>query len=417
MKILFVSDDFLPAIGGISLMVHGLAEACSALGHDVTVLAPGGGESGNWSRLYRIIRDTRPRPGGGRRYASLVYARHTTRQVRKAVDSVKPDIILLGVYRTYARACLKVGKRFGILVGGLVHGSDELLAFRNRRSLLRALAGRVVGWPTFRQHVLMYLRDADKIFANSSTTAAYVERGSGRRPVVIGCGVPDALVAAAIPSERSSAERRLTRARLGLPDVPTVGFLGRLVVRKNCEAIIRSLSELSDCNALIVGDGPTRGSLDALARELGVSERVSIVGQVDEGLKQEYLRAMDVFCMPSRDINGEDVEGFGIVFLEAAAAGVPVVGGRSGGIPDVVQHERTGLLANPNDWRDVASCLRRMLQDRQLAADCVSAAQARLRDEFNWVAIARRIVSEMSGAGPNRLSGYTGRDRQSTTKV
>jgi phosphatidylinositol alpha-1,6-mannosyltransferase len=329
--------------------------------------------------------------------ARFLHDRRTARWLRELVQDFRPAAILLGVYKDYAKACLMAARRAHIPLGGLVHGLDVVSVLDRRPSGLLAWLGRMVG-ASARKRVLLYLLNADRVFVNSSVTSAHVERRSGRKPITIGCGVPAAALLKTSTIEQATTQRPAMRARLGLNEAPTIGFLGRLVVRKNVESILESLTVLPECNALIVGDGPVRASLQLLARELGVSERALFVGEVDEQSKWDYLQAMDVFCMPSKEVGSYNFEGFGIAFLEATVAGVPVVGGRSGGIPDVVIHEQTGLLADPDNWRDVASCLRRMLDDRELAAQCVRAAQAQLRDRFNWPAIARRVIDELQEA-------------------
>jgi len=395
MRVLFVSGDFFPVIGGISLMVHGLAEACVDLGHDVTVLAPGARHETDAEFPYTVLRDSRRQPGNRQRLARLLYHYGAARELRKVVLELKPDLILLGVYKTYAGACLRIGRECGIPVGGLVHGLEVLSVLVQQESAILRRIRRATGYPTSRERVLAYLQQADRIFANSSVTSQHVEQRSGRKPITVGCGVPESALSSVTDWAQARAGRSQARARLGLSEAPTIGFVGRLVARKNVEAILESLNELQDCNAIIIGDGPMREAWGALAEELGVDARVTFTGEVEESVKWEYFRAMDVFCLPSRDIAGYNYEGFGIVFLEATVAGIPVVGGRSGGIPDVVEHERTGLLADPEDSLDVARCLRRMLEDHELAARCVAAAQARLHGEFNWKVIARRIIDEL----------------------
>ena len=133
-RLLFVSSDFLPTIGGISSMVHGLAEACVDLGHEVLVLAPGP-ENGTDSLLpYKVIRDTRQHPQRWQRVARLLHDRRTTATVCELVEGSKPDAILLGVYKDYAQACLTAAERFHIPVGGLVHGLDVVSVLNRRPS-------------------------------------------------------------------------------------------------------------------------------------------------------------------------------------------------------------------------------------------------------------------------------------------
>lgn len=397
---MFASSDFLPEIGGISLMVHGLAEACVGLGHEVVVVAPAAdGESGP-ALPYRVIRDIRVYPRRQRRLARLMNDRRVARWIHEVAEDLRPDAIVVGFYKDYAQACLKLRKHLEIPIGGLVHGLDVASVLERRRNGPIALLADVVGYPTASRRVLSYLRETDCLFANSTMTSAYVERKCGRKPITVGCGVSARAVSAMCRADLAKVNRPAARKRLGLSEAPTVGFLGRLVARKNVESILEALTVMPGSNALILGDGPERETLQSLARKLGVGHRVAFAGQVDENSKWDYLRAMDVFCLPSKDVGGYNFEGFGIALLEATVAGVPVVGGRSGGIPDVVRHEESGLLADPNDWRDIARCLLRMLDDDQLAARCVLAAQAQVRECYNWSAIARRIVDELREASP-----------------
>lgn len=399
---MFASSDFLPEIGGISLMVHGLAEACADLGHEVAVVAPAAGGAPEPALPYRVVRDARTRPRRQRPLARLASDRRVGRWLRDVAGDLRPEAIVIGFYRDYGRACLELGRRLDIPVGGLVHGLDVASVLeRGRTGPVRRIA-ESAGFPTARRQVLSYLRGVDCLFANGTVTSAYVERKCGRRPVTVGCGVSERAVAAICSAESARAARPAVRARLGLKEAPTVGFLGRLVARKNVQSILESLTLMPGTQALILGDGPEGDALRAVADGLGVGGRVTFVGTVDERSKWDYLRAMDVFCLPSKDVGGYNFEGFGIVLLEAAVAGVPVVGGRSGGIPDVVQHEETGLLADPNDWRDVARCLRRMLEDGPLAARCVLAAQTQVRERFNWPAIAGQIIDALGKASPGR---------------
>lgn len=395
MRILFASSDFLPTIGGISLMVHGLAEACVGLGHEVAVLAPAVEGDPGPALPYRVFRDARVDPRLPGRLARLANDRRVARWTRGLVEELRPDAIVVGFYKDFGQACLKLRDRLDIPIGGLVHGFDVASVLESGRNGPIARVAGAIGYPTARKRVLSYLTESDCLFANSTVTSAYVESKCGRKPITVGCGVSAGAVSAMSRPDLARSVRAEARGQLGLKEAPTVGFLGRLVARKNVESILKSLTVMPGVRALILGDGPAREPLLAQAAALGVDDRVFFAGPVDEKSKWEHLRAMDVFCLPSKDIGGYNFEGFGIAFLEATVAGVPVVGGRSGGIPDVVKHEATGLLADPDDWREVASCLRRMLEDEQLAARCVLAAQTEARDRFNWPAIARRIIDEL----------------------
>lgn len=146
--------------------------------------------------------------------------------------------------------------------------------------------------------------------------------------------------------------------------------VARLDPRKGHRFVIESLPHLPDCNYLIVGTGPEEKSLRELAANHGVLNRVHFAGFVtDENLPRVY-QACDLFVMPSEHISGtQNVEGFGISFLEANAAGKAVVGTRTGGIPTAIQHNETGLLCEPTE-ESVLKAIRRLKDDTEFRRDC-----------------------------------------------
>jgi len=172
--------------------------------------------------------------------------------------------------------------------------------------------------------------------------------------------------------------------------------VGGLVARKGHDMVIRALPRLRqtvpDVMYLIVGDGPYRTQLETLAVALGVQDHVIFVGKVPGEYLPDIYALSDVFVMPSREqLNVCDVEGFGIVFLEANACGKPVVGGRSGGIPDAIIDGVTGLLVNPHDPEDIANALARLLTDGDLAVRIGRQGRLRVASDFNWARLGRRV--------------------------
>ena len=150
------------------------------------------------------------------------------------------------------------------------------------------------------------------------------------------------------------------RARLGLTDRPVVVCVSRLVPRKGQDTLIRALPEIRrrvpDAALLIVGGGPYRATLEKLARQTGVERDVVFTGSVPSAELPAHYAAGDVYAMPCRTRNrGLDVEGLGIVYLEASATGLPVVAGDSGGAPDAVREGETGYVVR---GRDVAAARR-----------------------------------------------------------
>jgi phosphatidylinositol alpha-1,6-mannosyltransferase len=139
----------------------------------------------------------------------------------------------------------------------------------------------------------------------------------------------------------------------------------------------------------IVGDGHLRSWLEGLVAQSGVADSVVFHGAVDDGTRDALLASARVFCLPSRlEADGSGGEGFGIVFLEAAAYGVPVVAGAAGGTLDAVANGVTGLLVDPTDHVAVADALVRLLTDDELNERCGRAGRARVI-EFSWAAQGR----------------------------
>ena len=135
--------------------------------------------------------------------------------------------------------------------------------------------------------------------------------------------------------------------------------VGRLQRRKGHDLVLKALArwrpEDAGIRYLIAGDGPCRAALEEEARALGVADKVTFLGTVDEGALPALYAACDVFLMPNR-ADGVDFEGFGIVFLEAAASGRPAIGGRSGGVPEAVDDGVTGAVGGEDDEELVLRC-------------------------------------------------------------
>ncbi len=141
------------------------------------------------------------------------------------------------------------------------------------------------------------------------------------------------------------------RRLYGLGDRPVVVCVSRFVARKGQDVLVAALPEIRravpDAALLLVGDGPMRAKLQRLARDLGVAEEVVFTGPKPWAELPPHFAAGDVFCMPTRTRKaGLEVEGLGIVYLEAAASGLPVVAGNSGGAPETVDQDRTGLVVD-----------------------------------------------------------------------
>jgi phosphatidylinositol alpha-1,6-mannosyltransferase len=232
-------------------------------------------------------------------------------------------------------------------------------------------------------------RHSDCVIANSEYT----------RDEVIKLGVlPDTIrliyPGVDIQRFRPGLETADLRASIKLQnDEKLILSVGRLSRRKGFDHVIRSLATLAEQGLkpryAIIGIGEDREYLLALAEEFKMQDRVHLLGHVAPNDLPRWYNLCDVFAMPNREIEG-DTEGFGMVFLEAAACGKPSIAGKAGGTGSAVAHERTGLRVDGASSTHIAEALMRILSDIELCATMGAAAQARAENEFSWELIAEK---------------------------
>lgn len=271
---------------------------------------------------------------------------------------------------------------------------DELLPSRGRvRSRLGARLSRAV------------LRRAAAVFVISEYT----------RGLVLRRGVPEDRIfkipmgaEVAAPAAPGVGEQVLVR--LGATGRPLILSVGRLIRQKGHDQLLRALppvlAEFQRAVCVIVGQGPEEAALRSLARTLGIGGRVRITGFVsDEDLAALY-EACDLFVLLSRDLSRErKVEGFGLVFLEAAARGKPAVGGATGGVPDAVLDGVTGRLVDPDEPIQATRAILELLRDKDSAHSMGAAARKRVLEELNWSRSADQVMSVVQRIASEGTSG------------
>jgi phosphatidylinositol alpha-1,6-mannosyltransferase len=190
------------------------------------------------------------------------------------------------------------------------------------------------------------------------------------------------------------------RERLELGKRPVLLTIARLVPRKGIDSVLEALAAVRravpDLVYVVAGDGPDRERLVELARRLGVDESVRFVGAVEDAELPLWYSLGDVFVMPSRS-DPPDVEGFGIVYLEAAACERPVVAARAGGVPDAVADGVSGLLVEPGDRDGLARALAELLSDPARRANLGRRARERVLAELTWDRIADATFAALEG--------------------
>jgi phosphatidylinositol alpha-1,6-mannosyltransferase len=185
--------------------------------------------------------------------------------------------------------------------------------------------------------------------------------------------------------------------RHGLKGKKVILTLARLVPRKGQDQVIRALprvlQQVPNAVYLLAGKGGDEPRLRALAQSLGLADRVLFAGHVPAQLLADYYNLADIYIMVSREIEqGGDVEGFGITFLEAAACGLPAIGGRSGGIPDAIVEGQTGLLVDPEDTDQIAEAILRLLTEEPYARRLGCQGRQRVVETLQWSQVARRCL-------------------------
>lgn len=276
---------------------------------------------------------------------------------------------------------------FRALPEGLVAWAVARLTFRP--VVIYAHGEELTTWGRGRRRRPMRfaLRHADRVIANSEFTRDELIKldVDPERITLIYPGVDVARFRPDLPCDD-------LRAGIGLqPGQQMILSVGRLSRRKGFDMVVRSLAELGrrgiDARYALIGIGEDRDYLAALAKELGVADRLHLLGHVGVDDLPRWYNACDVFAMPNREING-DTEGFGMVFIEAAACRKPSIAGKAGGTGAAVIDGKTGHRVDGSNAAEVAATLHQMLADPGGLFALGSAALERVREEFDWDRVA-----------------------------
>ena len=371
MRILCVTNDFPPRAGGIQAFVHGVLVR-QPVG-TVVVYAP------SWKGDAAFDAD-QPFPVVRHRTSLMLPEPTVLRRAREVARAEGCDRVVFGAAAPLgwlAPRLVEAGVHTSV---GMTHGHEAAWAQTpGSRQMLRRI-GEGLDTVTY---LGSYTRER---IARALTPAA----AARMRQLV-----PGVDSATFHPDRR--AEGREVRARHGLADRRVVVCVSRLMPRKGQDSLIRALPRVraevgDDVALLIVGGGPYRAQLEKLVDEQGLAGHVVITGGVPwEELPWHYA-AGDVFAMPCRTRQrGWDVEGLGIVYLEASATGLPVVSGDSGGAPDAVREGETGFVVGGRDQDALVDRLRQLLTDPQRAAAMGRAGRAWVESEWGWDRSADRL--------------------------
>lgn len=361
-RVLLLSELFPPAVGGSAVLLGGIY---SRLGSQVAVLTHGDSREVEQHGPFEIHRRGLTRQDWSLRdpvvslhYLQLAY------QVRRL--SSRQGIVHCARALPEGLAALMSRAMGGPPYVCWAHGEDLTSAAQSREYTLLTK--------------LVY-RGAAAALANSNNTATLLSE----------LGVPDEkvhVVHPAVDADRfhPKVDGREIRKRYAGPDDILLLSVGRLQKRKGQDVAIQAVAalrdELPNLRYVIAGDGHERERLEALVTELGVGKQVFFAGVVPESELTAYYAASDIFLLPNRVHEG-DIEGFGIVFLEAAASGKPVIGGNSGGVPEAVERDVTGLLVD-GSVDEVVKAIRRLATSESQRQRFGLAGRVRALGLFSW---------------------------------
>ncbi len=235
------------------------------------------------------------------------------------------------------------------------------------------------------------INEAKAIVANSHWTKdELIKLGAEPEKVVVAYPCPN--LTSQQPSEWK-IEEIITEHELKNKKI--ILTVGRLVERKGHDMVIKAMPEIlkSVPNAiyLIVGDGPDKNKLENLVNQLSLRDHVRFLGAVPQKDLAAYYSICDVFIMPSRQLANGDVEGFGIVYLEANLFGKPVIGGNIGGTAEAIVNGKTGILVNPESTEDIAGATIELLSNKAYAERLGMQGLQRVSEEFDWQTQTEKI--------------------------
>jgi phosphatidylinositol alpha-1,6-mannosyltransferase len=373
---LLVTNDFPPKVGGIQSYLWELWRRLPP--DDVTVLTTPYTGDRSWDRPqpFRVVRSRRrmllPTPG-------------LVREIDQLAAEVDAPLVLLDPVWPLGVLGPRLERPYGVVL----HGAEVTVPGRLPGT------GALIGW---------VLRGARLVVAAGGYPAAEGRRAAGRDlpTVVVPPGVDTTrFVPLDDPTRRLARQRLLVGEDRQDPDgVDLVVSVSRLVPRKGMDVLIEAAARLSPTRprlrVLIGGDGRDRRRLERIARDRGAPVR--FLGRVTEDDLPALYGAADVFAMVCRNRwLGLEQEGFGIVFLEAAAAGVPQVAGRSGGSHEAVVDGVTGYVVDhPRDVEEVAAALARLLDDPDRRRRSGAAARARVVAELTYDHLAARLAEALA---------------------
>ncbi len=381
-RLLLLTEMFPPARGGVQAYLAGLWGELPPKTSWVVVSPQRGDNAWDASQRYSVARV----PMGAWTYPRW---RPAWQAAREIVRRERIEAIICGKALFEGRAALRLHEEFHVpfIVCTYAMEIPVWLGTAKTRRDLRAV-----------------LQDAARVLVINEQT----------KQVLRTFGVPEGKLVKLYPGVAEEffavpPDAGVFRSRFGLDGKRVIVSVARLVPRKGLDVLIRAFAEVrrsvTNAHLLIAGDGPERDHLALLIREAHQGDSVTLLGEVSPDDLRGILAVAEFFALTPKDLPN-DPEGFGIVYLEAAAAGKTSIGSSAGGVPEAVLDGTTGLLVPPDDGAATARAMRRLFENGDLLRRLQENARSRAEKEFRWKGraflfqgVVHAVVSERAPPG------------------
>jgi len=361
-KALLITIDFPPRVGGVA---NYLSNICSNVPSDkIVVLVSKEKKSDEFDKKqsYKIYRHKLLF-----KYLPLKWLRAFW-PVLKIVRKEKIEIIHTSHVLPIGYVAYLFKKAFKIPYIVYTHGLDILHPQSNDR----------------KKHWLKkILQNAEQVIANSSFTANEVNKLGIQQEKI---KIINPCLDLSEYQEPTEEDIKKLKSKYNLENKKVLLTIGRLVERKGIDMVIKSLPEvlkqIPNLVYVIAGNGSDKKRLEGLIKECNLENKVIFVGKIELEKLNLYYSLADIFIMASRQLANGDVEGFGIVYLEANLYGKPVIAGRSGGVPDAVEDGVNGLLVNPESVEEISKAIIKLFQDQELYNSLAEQGRTRVNGKF-----------------------------------
>ena len=361
-SVLLVTNDFGPRAGGIETFVMGLLERVPK--GEVIVYTSHQSSTGEYDRRWRdeygveVVRD---------KSSILLPTPRVIRNLQKLIRRRNLSTVWFGAAAPLGVSARWLRKAGAQHIVALTHGHEVWWS-------------KV--WP-FSLAISEIARNVDVVtYLGDFTQQAIARRFKDQNKLI--------KIAPGIDTEHfRPLDGRELREKYGIADRATIVSVGRLVHRKGQDRLVEAmplvLKEIPEAHLVFIGEGPHRKRLDELVKKFKLENHVTFIGRIQYSDLPRHFSLGDIFAMPSRSrLFGLEVEGLGIVYLEASACGLPVVGGNSGGAPDAVKEGITGFVVDGNKLPEIADRIITLLKDDELRNQMGNAGRSWAMEEWQW---------------------------------